>query len=87
MSKEDTKRFKRGARLFQKVQPRLLRRHKGQIVALEPDSGRYFIGKDELAATHLALDSMPGKIFDFFRVGYPVVHKFRPLRSRDSGIC
>lgn len=82
MSKEDIRRYRRGARLFQRVQPRLLRRHKGHIIAIEPDSGRYFIGMDELEAAHLALASMPGKVFDFFRVGSPVVHKFRLRKSR-----
>ncbi len=79
MSKKDIERYKRGARLFQRMQPRLLRRHKGHIVAVEPNSGRYFVGQDELEAARLAMTAMPGKIFAFFRVGYPVVHKFRAL--------
>ena len=69
--------FKRAARFFQKVQPKLLSRHKGDIVAVDPDSGRYFIGDDELEVARKAMAAMPGKVFGFFRVGYPTVHKFR----------
>lgn len=80
MSKKDIRKFKRGLRLFGKIQSRLLPRHKGDVVALEPETGKYFIGKDELEAARRAMEAMPGKVFGFFRVGYPVVHKFRPLK-------
>ena len=59
----------------------LLPRYKGQVVAIEPDSGRYFIGDDVLEAAQTAKAALPHKIFDFFRIGYPAVHKFRPART------
>jgi hypothetical protein len=81
MNKKELLQYKRGSRLFQKIQPRLLPRHKGHVVAIESNSGRYFIGRDELEAAHQAMAAMPGKIFGFFRVGYPAVHKFRALKN------
>ncbi len=80
MGKRDRLKFQRGAKLFQKLERGLLPRHKGEIVAIEPDSGRFFVGRDELDAARAAIAAMPRKIFDFFRVGYPAVHKFRPAR-------
>jgi len=77
MSKKDLQRFKKGSNLFKKIQNRFIRRHKGKIIAIEPDSGRYFIGDGELETAQLALAEFPNKIFSFFRIGYPVVHKFR----------
>lgn len=82
MGKKDMLKFQRGARLFQKVERGLLPRHKGQVVAIEPDSGSYFIGNDVLEAAKTAKAALPRKIFDFFRIGYPAVHKFRPARFR-----
>lgn len=81
MSRKNLQKYKRAARLFQKVQPRLLLRHRGDIVAVDPDSGRYFIGEDELEVARRAVAALPGKIFGFFRVGYPAVHKFRLFRA------
>ncbi len=79
MSKKDRAQFKRGARFFQKIEKRLIPRFKGRIVAIEPTSGKYFMGFDELEAAKQALAAFPNKVFVFFRIGYPAVHKFRPL--------
>ena len=56
--------------------------HKGEIIAIEPDSGRYVVGKDELQVALKALQQFPGKQFSFFRVGYPAVHKLRACLAR-----
>jgi len=77
MKKHETPSFRRAARWFQKVQPKLLPRHKGDIVAVDPKSGRYFVGNDELDVARKAMSALPGTIFGFFRVGYRAVHKFR----------
>jgi len=84
MSKNELLKFKKTSKLFHQVERRLLGRHKGQVVAIESKSGRYFIGKDVLEAAHQAMAVFPGKVFDFFRIGYPVVHKFRRQRSDAS---
>ncbi len=81
MSKKELLKFKKTSKLFHRVERRLLGRHKGHVVAIEPNSGRYFVGKDVLEAAHQAMAALPGKVFDFFRIGYPVVHKFRHQRS------
>ena len=77
MKKRATPSFRRAASWFRKVQPKLLSRHKGDIVAVDPKSGRYFVGDDELNVARKAMNALPGTIFGFFRVGYPAVHKLR----------
>lgn len=79
-SRERIRRFHaRGEHLYQRLKRRLEPRHKGDIVAIEPDSGQYLVGKDELQVALKAMKRFPGKQFAFFRVGYPAVHKLRPL--------
>ncbi len=77
LNKSEPEHFERAEKIFKKIQARLLSRHKGDIVAVEPDSGKYFIGKDETEVALRAINLMPGKLFGFFRVGYRAVHKVR----------
>ncbi len=85
MSKKELQKLKRASKLFHSMERRLLARHKGQVMAVEPDSGRYFLGKDVLEAAHSAMAALPGKLFEFFRIGYPAVHKLRSRRSHAPG--
>ena len=47
----------------------------GKIVAIEVDSGDYFIGDTVVEAGLKAKDKYPNKIFQFIRIGYPAVYK------------
>jgi len=69
--------FEKGKRIYKRLKAKLENKYKGKILAIEPDSGSYVIGKDELDAALKAQHKFPGKIFDFFRIGYAAVHKFR----------
>lgn len=66
-----------GERIYKRLTSKLGRRRKGDIVAIDPKSGRYLLGKDELAVALKARKEFPGTHFSVFRIGYPVVHKFR----------
>jgi len=66
----------KGKTIYKKLRPKF-KKNRGKIVAIEVDSGKYFIGEDELDAAQKARSEFPDKIFVFFRIGYPVVHKFR----------
>ena len=69
---------KKGKAIYKKLKPKF-KKDKGKIVAIEVESGNYFIGDDELDAAQKARSKFPDKIFVFFRIGYPVVHKFRKV--------
>ena len=49
--------------------------HNGEFVAIEPNSGRYFIDKDSTQVALKALAEMPDKKFYFARIGYKYAHK------------
>ena len=67
----------KGERFYQRLKTRLEPRHKGDIVAIEVESGQYVVGKDELDVALEAVKKFPGRTFSFFRIGYPAVHKLR----------
>jgi len=71
----------KGKSIYKKLRPKF-KKNKGQIVAIEVESGDYFIGDDELDAAQKATSKFPDKIIVFFRIGYPVVHKFRKVCLR-----
>ena len=67
----------KGERVYQRLRGRLESRYKGQIMAIEVDSGQYVIGTDELQVALRAVKKFPGKKFSFIRIGYPAEHKLR----------
>lgn len=53
----------------------LERDHLGEFVAVEPLSGRYFLGESATAALVAARDAMPESQFFLTRVGRNAAHK------------
>jgi len=70
----------RGKNVYKLLKPKLEKKFKGKVIAIEVDSGDYVIGNDELNAAVKAQKKFPHKIFAFIRIGYPAVHKFRIIR-------
>ena len=56
--------------------------HIGEFVAVEPSSGRYFLGQSATAALVAARDAMPESQFFLTRIGRNSAHKIRGLGSR-----
>jgi hypothetical protein len=50
-------------------------RHKGMIVAIEPESGDYYIAVTSMDAFRRARARHPGKAFVFKRIGYRWTHR------------
>ena len=69
--------YKRAKALFFKIESSLLPKHKGEIIAIEPISGDYIIGSDEVEVALEGKNRHPGKKFAMFRIGKPFVHKLR----------
>lgn len=66
---------RKGQRIYQdKLKATLERDHKGEIVAIDVDTGDYFLGKTVLEAAERGHEKYPGKVFHAIRVGYKVVH-------------
>jgi len=60
-----------------KLEPKLEGKYKGRIVAIDVESGDYFLGKTVLEAIGKGRRKHPDKIFYAVRIGYPAVHSLR----------
>ena len=49
-------------------------RNKGKIVAIDVDSGDYFIGNSTLEAYRIAIKKYPNKKFIFKKIGFEHTH-------------
>jgi hypothetical protein len=58
----------------------------GRFVAIEPETGRYFMGKDGSDALVAAHEAMPDGLFYLKRIGYEFTHRMggRALRWREE---
>jgi len=66
----------RGEQVYEdKLKNRLESSHKGRFVAIEPDSGNYFLGDTGSKALWAAHKAMPEKRFFLKRIGYHITHK------------
>ena len=61
----------------QTLKAKLERDHRGEIVAIEVETGDYFLGKTSIEATKMAEQKYPDSVFYVVKIGFPVVHKFR----------
>jgi hypothetical protein len=69
-------RVQRGEEIYrQLLRDKLEPAHKGEFVAIEPDSAEYFLGKTSLEAILNARQKHPDKLFHVIRVGHSVVGK------------
>ena len=57
--------------------------HTGEFVAVEPDSGRYFLGSVASAALVAAHAAMPNNLFYLTRVGRETEHTMRAVSKVD----
>lgn len=56
--------------------------HMGKVIAVEPDSEQYFVGRTSAEALLAARAALPGKLFHLMRVGYPTAHTVGGYGSR-----
>ncbi len=81
-SQEDIQRFVARAKqtyaeeIAKQVEPE----HNGEIIAIEPNSGAYFLGNDEVEAANKARAAGCTGPFFFLRVGSKYTHRLRSPR-------
>ena len=71
----EAKYYVKGERLYRRLQAKLEKEHLGKVIAINPDSGEYVIGQDELETAKKAQKRFPRKPLDYFRIGEKVMHK------------
>ena len=67
----------RARTIYEAIESNLEPSLKGKIVAVEVESGEYFVGETILDSAKKARDKHPDKTFHFFRVGFPTVYVWR----------
>lgn len=67
----------KGEEIFRSIEDELKPAHMGKVVAIEIDSGNYFIGRTHSEAADKAKRRFPGKLFYFARVGARAGVSFR----------
>jgi hypothetical protein len=61
-------------KLLNKINKELSPQYKGKIVAIDTESGNYFVGDSELDAYKKAVQKYPDKQFVFKRIGFDSTH-------------
>lgn len=70
----------KGQKVFESLTQELEKQHFGQFIAIEVDSGEYFIGDTGIKATRKAQTRFPGKIFFLGKIGYRTAYSFKGRR-------
>jgi len=69
--------------IYEKIKDRLEAEHKGEVVAIDVESGDYFLGKTGLEAARQAKARYPNRIPYIMRIGRPAYISFRRLERRE----
>jgi len=68
---------RKGRQLFAALDPELSRTYRGQFVAIEVDSGDYFIGETAMEANQKTRAKHPEKVFFLGKIGYRTAFSFK----------
>jgi hypothetical protein len=70
--------IKKGELIYSKqLKAKLEKKYFGKIVAIDPDTGDYFLGDTILEAVKKGRKKHPETVFHSIRVGYPAAHGIR----------
>ena len=73
----------KGEEIYQRISKRIEKKHTGDFIAIEVESGKYFFGQTQVEAIEKAKKHFPSKIFYLMKVGFPAAVTFsgyqRPL--------
>ena len=74
----DTRRLgEKGEEIYRRLKDKLEPEYKGKLVAIDVDSGDYFLGNTLREADTQARIKYPDKVFYAVKIGYPAVYTFR----------
>ncbi len=62
--------YQRCKPIFDRLKPELIKTHYNWYMAVEPDSGDYFIDKDDMVATKMCRQKHPNAIPFLFRINH-----------------
>jgi len=67
----------KGEAIYQKIKAEMEANHKGEFLAIDPESGGYYLGKTSLEAGLNGRKEHPNTVFYIIRIGLPYVYKKR----------
>ena len=67
----------KGREFFKRISEELEKDYYGKFVAIEVDSGNYFIGDTSVEANKKARNKYPGKVFYLGRIGFRAAVSFK----------
>ncbi|HYX29705.1 MAG TPA: hypothetical protein VE863_14155 [Pyrinomonadaceae bacterium] len=75
---------RRGQRIYdQELRQILEPTQRGRFLAIEPETGRYFLGDNGTAALIEARKAMPGQLFYLARIGYEAADTLHGYGNRN----
>lgn len=69
-----------GRKIFKAISEQLEKEHLGKAIAIDVESGDYFIGNTGIEATKQAREKYPHKVFFLGKIGYPTYVSFKGRR-------
>jgi tricorn protease-like protein len=63
--------------IYQKIKREMEANHKGEFLAIDPESGNYYLAKTSLEAILNGRKEHPNTVFYIIRIGFPYVYKKR----------
>ena len=69
---------KRGHELYETIRPQVEQDHRGQVVAIDLETGAYEVAPNTVHAAHRLRDRCPDARTWFVRVGHEALYRFGP---------
>ncbi len=66
----------KGEKVYQKVSKQIEKKYLGDFMAIEVESGKYFLGQTQMEAIEKAKKRFPTKVFYLMKIGFPAVVTF-----------
>lgn len=63
--------------IYQNIKTEMEANHKGKFLAIDPESGDYYLAKTSLEAILNGRKEHPNTVFYIIRIGFPYVYKRR----------
>ena len=67
--------LKKAQEIYNKIKANIESNHKGEIIAIDPESGEYCLGKTVIEAVMKGREKYPDRVFHSIRIGYPAVYR------------
>ena len=68
----------RGHQIYERIRPQVEESHRGEVVAIDLDTGEYEVASDIVTAAHRLRERCPKTRTWFVRIGHEALYRFGP---------